>query len=131
MSDFVNQITGDGGNPNYACVDLVLKKGSRETGYCFIAEDDEDEIDRDSRVVRINIPLPADFFEPLKVTISANEELTNGLVGSIQSVTVPVEVGGNVGDMIVETTVSESKVNGGILLAMLRRAVSFLEDGNK
>jgi hypothetical protein len=134
MSCFVNQITQEEvGHNNVVTVDIALKKRIGLSGHCFIAEDDEDEIDGDTRVVRVNLELPPSFFKPLNVNISANKELTKALEGSLQSITVPVVVDGTVGEMIVESTIEDTKVTGGVLLSMLRRAVKFLEDdkGNK
>lgn len=87
-------------------------------------EDDYDCDDADCRVIEVTLNIPEAVFDPIEIKIDIPEDFISQrpISGEVQSVSVPVIVAGEKGQIkIVEELVEPSK--GSNILALLKRAI--------
>jgi hypothetical protein len=121
MNDIRNHPTKE--NWRLVTVDLAIGKEEEVR----ILDDMDEYLTNEDRIIRVKIPLPLSFFDPVEINIAVHEDLVKPLAGDVTEVEIPVEVEGT--KVVIKENVSKRMVDQGkgVLISFLKRVVEHLE----
>jgi hypothetical protein len=121
MNDIINH--PDRENWRLVLVDLVVGKDEEAR----VLDHMDKYLSEDDRIVRVKIPLPLSFFDPVEINITVHEDLVKSLAGDITEVEVPVKIEGT--KVVVKENISKRIVDQGrgVLVGFLKRVAEHLE----